>query len=566
MTALLTIPLQSPGSLGLSTEDQDTVLDPRYATVLDNCILSRNGRLESRKGYSKLNSAAATGTPDLDVVHSYVTNSGSEILLSTGGNLIWSGDTALTDVIAAGTVAGSITADNWQFQNFAGNTIAVQASHEPLWWDGSGTFEYLVDQNELWSVGAGTARTLGDVVIPAARNGLYYECTTTGTSDAAELDSGAWAWSTTVGGTTTETGGVVWTTREIQSGNAALSAFGRLWVISPDATTVYYSDLLIPSAFSGGSSGFIDLNTVWPKSNDTIVALAVHNNNLIILCEKSVVVYTNIDNIDNIYLVEVVSGIGCAARDSVQNIGEDVLWLSREGIRTLSRTVLQDNMPLNTLSSKVRTEIVATIEQEVGDVRSTYNEPLGLYIINFPTSKLMYVFDIRSIQQGQTVRPFIWNSINPLGLCTRLNSDLIFGLEGGFLGLYGTNLDDASTYIMKYRSGWIDPGSQGMEMIWKAMRVYLAASYDFDSTGTWTYDFNLSDASEVRSVLGGSTSEYNIAEYNIDEYGSGSSSNELNFNLTGTGELIKIGFQAVINAGSVGINKITLKAKKGKIN
>jgi len=562
MTALLTIPLQSPGSLGLSTEDQDTTLDHRYATVLDNCILSRNGRLESRKGYSKINGTAATGAPEIDVVHSYITNSGSEILVSVGGSKLWSGDSSLTDV--TGTV--TVTADDFQLQNFAGNTVAVQAAHEPLWWDGSGNFEYLVDQVATWIGGA--TYILGDIVTPTTRNGLYYECTTAGTTGTEPT------WSTTVGNTTTDNT-VTWTTREIQKSNAALSAFGRLWLVSPDGTTIHYSDLLIPSAFSGGSSGFIDLDTVWPKSNDTIVALAVHNNNLIILCENSVVVYTNIDDIGNIYLVEVVSGIGCAARDSVQNIGEDILWLSKEGIRTLSRTILQDNMPLNTLSSKVRTEIVSTIDQEVGDVRSTYNEKLGLYIINFPTSALMYVFDVRSVAQGQTVRPFIWNSLNPLGICTRLNSDLVFGLSGGFLGLYGTNLDDADTYIMKYQSGWIDPGSQGMEMIWKAMRIYLAASYNFDSTATWSYDFSLSDKSEIRSVLGGETYEYGIAEFGYDgavstvalsEYGSGSASNELNFPLTGAGELIKIGFQAVINNGAVGINKITLKAKKGKIN
>lgn len=165
MAALNTVPLQSPGSLGLNTEDGDSVLDHRFSTVAFNCVLSRNGRLESRKGWSKINSTAATGAPTLDVVHSYITDSGTEILVSAGGSKLWTGDTTLTD--STGTV--SVTADYWQFQNTQGKVIGAQSLHEPIWWDGSGTFEYLVDQNPAWL--ATTAKSLEDLNVPTTRNG-----------------------------------------------------------------------------------------------------------------------------------------------------------------------------------------------------------------------------------------------------------------------------------------------------------------------------------------------------------------------------------------------------------
>jgi hypothetical protein len=442
--------------------------------------------------------------------------------------------------------------------------IGVQALHEPVYWNGAGNFEYLVDQNTQWQ--ASTAYVLKDVVIPTTRNGFYYECTTAGTSAGSQP-----TWPTTVGSTVVD-GTATWTCREIQKSNVSLSAFGRLFLVSPDGTTIYYSDLLIPFDFSGGSSGSIDLDTVWPTSNDTVVALAVHNNNLVILCEKSVVIYSGADTLGesptSFALVETITNVGCAARDSVQNIGDDLLWLSSEGVRTLSRTILQNNMPLATASSQVRTELIAVIDQELDSdvIRSAYNEKEGLYLVNFPTVGQVYVFDVRLISQGQTIRPFIWDSINPYGLATRRNGDLIFGFAGGFLGKYNTYLDNASTYIMKFRSGWIDPGSQGKEMIWKAMRVYLNASFDFTSTGAWAYDFEIGEATETKAIEGSNVSEWNIAEYGIGEYGSGDADAELEFDLTGTGELIKVGFQAEINAGKVGINKITLKAKTGKLN
>lgn len=556
MAALNTVPLQSPGSLGLNTEDGDSVLDHRFSTVAFNCVLSRNGRLESRKGWSKINSTAATGAPTLDVVHSYITDSGTEILVSAGGSKLWTGDTTLTD--STGTV--SVTADYWQFQNTQGKVIGAQSLHEPIWWDGSGTFEYLVDQNPAWL--ATTAKSLEDLNVPTTRNGYYYECTTAGTTGGSEP-----TWSTTIGGTTVD-GSVTWTTREIPKSNVCLTAFGRNWLASADQSTVHYSDLLIPHAFSGGSSGSIDLNTVWTSSNDTIVALAVHNNNLVIFCTNSVVIYSGADNIGNLALVEVVDNIGCIARDSVQAVGDDLLYLSGEGVRTLSRTVLQDNMPLGTLSSNVRTEIIGTSQQQTAKeaIQSAYNETEGLYLLGFPLVGQVYAFDMRNFAQGQVVKPFIWDSIDPSGMTARLNGDLIFGFAGGFLGKYNTYLDNTSTYIMKYRSGWLDAGTNGMEMIWKKMRVYLYTEATITSTGSWGFDFETAERTDVKVSTATGLSEYNTAEYNIAEYGSGVTATELSFPIAGTGELVRIGYQVTVNSNKVGLNKITLQAKRGKVN
>lgn len=564
MTRASPISLQSPGSLGLNTEDQDDVLDHRYATTAYNCVLSRNGRIESREGWVALNSASLPGNPTIDVVHSYVSDSGTEVLVSAGGNKVFTGDTVLTD--STGSLA--VTEDNWQFQNAQGNCYGVQSLHEPIFWNGSGDFEYLVDQNTAWA--ASTVKAAGDLVIPTTRNGYYYECTTANTTNDTE---GEPAWSTTLGGTTTETDGVVWTTRQIPQSNVALTAYGRLWL--SDDTTIYYSDLLIPSSFDTGgttdvgSAGKIDLNTVWVTSNDSIVALSVHNNFLIILCKKSVIVYSGIDNITNLALSEVIENIGCMARDTVQSIGQDLLWLSEEGVRSLGRTILQNNMPLSTISEKVRSSIVSDSSSydDLSDVRSAYNERKGMYIITMPKNGLVYVFDVRLISK-QVIRPFIWNSINPYGAVTRRNGDLIFGMKSGKLGRYSGYLDNGLTYLMDYKSGWIDPGSNGMELIWKNMRFYIYSSYSLNVAGTWDYDFQTTESSQAKSLvpLAGSVSEYNIAEYGVDEYGYGESTVEVNFNLTGTGELIKIGFEAKINNGKVGVNKVTLKAKRGRIN
>ena len=263
---LRSITLQSPGTLGLNTQDSDDVQDPRFCTQAVNCVIAKNGLLESRKGFGKLNGSAATGTPTLDVVYSLIKNDGTEVIVSAGGNKLWSGTTSLADETGALTV----TVDNWQFQNYAGEVFGYNGTDAPVYWDGAAAAFLTIASK-------GTAA------------------------------------------------GVV-------ASGVHLSAYGRSWVV--DTTTISqinYSDLLVPEDFNGGSSGTIDLNVVWPYSNDEIIALAAHNNNLIIFCKKSIVIYANANNINNIYLVEVIKDIGCIARDSVQNIGDDILFLSKDG-------------------------------------------------------------------------------------------------------------------------------------------------------------------------------------------------------------------------------------------
>ena len=58
--------------------------------------------------------------------------------------------------------------------------------------------------------------------------------------------------------------------------NEVLAAFGRLFIAgnASNDTIIYWSDLLDGNAFSGGSSGNIDVAKAWPDGADKIVALA----------------------------------------------------------------------------------------------------------------------------------------------------------------------------------------------------------------------------------------------------------------------------------------------------
>lgn len=499
------ITLQSPGTLGLNTQDQDDVLDPRYATLANNCIISRNGNLESRKGAKKLNATAASGTPTLDVVFSYLLDDGTENIISAGGNKLWVGTTTLTDKTGALTV----TNDNWQFWNYKGEVFGYNGVDAPIYWDG----------------GAGAFVTIASKGTAA---------------------------------------GVI-------SAGIHLSAYGRSWVV--DTTTkslIKYSDLLVPEDFTGGSSGSVDIDTVWPYSNDTITALAVHNNYLVIFCQRSIVVYDGADDVTNFYLKEVISSNGCVARDSIQAIGNDLFYLANDGVRSLSRTILQPNMPLNDISAPIRDDIIESINAaDLGTVRSTYNEQEGFYLINFPGDK-QYVCDVRKAQEG-IFRWTTWDA-DIYGVCTSNSTDdaMYMGITAGYLTqydeYYDTDVSDGDVdqaYIVKYRSGWIDSGMNTAKAVWKRAVWYVASLLNLTLSTTWGFDFEEQENSHSYAFTGSPSTVYGTGVYGTDPYGAGYEKQKVKVPLSKTGSLIRLGFQSAVQGGKFAFNKVDLFMKTG---
>ena len=505
-TSLNDLILQSPGTLGLNTQNKDKVQDPQYSTQANNCVIGRNGLMEARKGFARLNSSAATGTPTLDVVYSYILDDGTEKYISCGGNKIWSGKTSLADETGGLTV----TDDNWQFQTYKGEVFGYNGTDAPIYWNG-------VAAAFLTIASKGTA------------NGIV---------------NSSWH----------------------------LAAWGRSWVgDTTSLTQINYSDLLVPEDFTGGSSGTVDLDTVWPGSNDVIVCGAAHNNNLVLFCEKSIVIYSGADDVTNFYLNEVITSNGCVARDSVQTVGNDLFYLANDGVRSLARTVIQDNMPMAEISADIRDDIIDSINAETGNkIRSTYNEKEGFYAITFPTVGKTYVCDVRLASQGK-FRWTTWDAtIYSLCSSNRGTDEMYAGLAGGFYSQYtGYNDTNTSTgavdanYTVTYRSGWVDSGLNTAKAVWKRAVWYISSLISRQIIITWAFDFEETENSHALSVEGGAASVYGTAVYGVDIYGSKASRKPISVPLSKTGSIIRLGFQSVVDGGNFSFNKIDLFAKLG---
>jgi hypothetical protein len=64
---------------------------------------------------------------------------------------------------------------------------------------------------------------------------------------------------------------------------------------------------------------------------------------------------------------------------------------------------------------------------------------------------------------------------------------------------------------------------------------------------------------------GNNASEYNIAEYGIGEYSGGLSILEARVNLGGSGRVVKLGIETVVEGSPISIQKVELFFKTGKV-
>jgi hypothetical protein len=514
--ALQIASVSAPGFFGLNTQDSPLDLASGFALNATNCIIDQYGRIGARKGWSKVNSSSGNlGSNAVGVIHELVQVDGTLTVLFAGNNKLFklSSSTVSELTYGGGGTAPTITASNWSCASLNGITYFFQEGHDPLIFD------------------------------PAVSTTTYRRVS--------------------------EKSGYAGT---VPSGNIVISAYGRLWVAdtTTDNTTVSFSDILAGHIWTGGTSGTLDINRVWPNGADNISGLAAHNNFLIIFGSRQILVYSGATTPSSITLYDTVGGIGCIARDSIQNTGKDVLFLSNSGVRSFARTIVEKSAPLGDLSKNVRTDLINIINGEtLANVKSVYSEKEAFYLLTLPSVKEVYCFDTRVQLQDGSFRVTTWDSIEPSSLLSRRNGDLLIG-KIGYIGLYSTYLDDSASYRMLYYTNHTDIGSQSVTSILKRLRVVVIGGTNQYVTVKWAFDFTSNYQSVNVLIPTQGISEYGIAEYGANgvplaQYSSGILIQDLMASASGSGKVVQTGYEATISGSALSIQKIEIQSKDGKM-
>ena len=504
--------LSAPGFYGLNTEDSPLDLGAGFALVATNCILDQYGRIGARKGWTRVNSSSGNlGANDVGVIHELVQNDGTLTVLFAGNNKIFKlgASNAVTELTyGGGGTAPTITASNWQCASLNGIAYFFQTGHDPLIYD------------------------------PAVSTTTYRRVS--------------------------EKSGYVAT---VPQANIAISAFGRLWVANTasDKVTISFSDLIAGHVWGGGTSGTLDVSRVWPNGADEVMGLAAHNDFLFIFGKKQILVYSGASTPASLVLSDTVGSIGCIARDTIQSIGTDVVFLSDSGVRSLMRTIQEKSAPLRDLSKNVRFDLASSLAGEtLANLKSVYSEKEAFYLLVLPGTFQVYCFDTKQSLQDGASRVTKWDNISPTSLRSLRNGDLYIG-KNGYIGKYGGYIDDTLSYRFLYYTNNADLGNPNQISILKNITAIVIGGSNQFLTIKWGFDYSGAYQSENVLIPTQASFEYGIGEYAIADFTSGIPIKALTSNASSAGKIIQTGYEATINGTQLSIQKIEIQAKEGKI-
>ena len=547
---LLAASIAAPAFFGLNTQESVVTLQQGFALQADNCVIDKFGRLGARKGWQLLSTAKDTVADgnvatNLLGLSNFIEVTGAETRLSWSVDKFYKGTQDLTTLTP--TTADTISTGNWQSATLNDHHYFFQRGYLPLVYTNSG--------------GADTFQSIAT------------HAQVTGTPPSA---------------------------------NTVLAAYGRLWAAdtTADKTTVSFTDVLNGAKWSGGTSGSINIAAVLTQGADEIVALGAHNGYLIIFCKNNIIIYGDGDNFNagittsSLTLVEVIEGVGCIARDSVQNTGEDILFLSNTGVRSLNRTVQEKSQPMRDISKNVRDDIIQAINSEVmANVKSVYSPTNAFYLLTFPSTiaQQTFCFDTRQALEDGSFRVTVWPEFTPTGLLS-YGSDLLFAQPNG-IAKYNGYQDDGVAYPMAYYSNYFDLDMPNINKIVKRLTATTVGATGQSFSLKVGYEYSPVYYSETFTVESGTIYEYGIAEYgpspSVTPYtvtwdaggiapdnwiaGSGTSVaseaefvgavlvNKQSSPARGAGNTLQIGFTTTIDGKPISLQKISIYAKQGKV-
>ena len=515
---LISASIASPAFYGLNTQESGVTLQEGFALHADNCIIDKQGRLSARKGWTT-QTASIGGVADDNInvgllgLADFKDITGTNTRLSWSATKFYKGTTDLTEQTPTLAAGDSITEGNWQSATLNDHQFFFQRGNEPL-----------IYTNESAS--------------------LEFEAY----SEHAHATSG-WP-----------------------EANTVLAAYGRLWAAdtSTNKTTVYFTTVLDGAKFSTGTSGTLDISSVLTQGMDEIVALGAHNGYLIIFCKNNIIIYGDGDNFQlgmttsSLTLVEVIEGVGCIARDSVQNTGEDILFLSNTGVRSLNRTVQEKSQPMRDISKNIRNDIIQAVEMENVDlIKSVYSPNNAIYLLVLPTARQTFCFDTRAAMEDGSFRVTSWPAFSPKGFLSA-GADIFMATTDG-VAQYRGYQDNGVSYEMSYFSSYFDLGLPNTNKMVKKITATTVGATGQTFTLKMGYDYSPIYYSQVFTLYSGTIYEYGTAEYNISEYAGAILINDQSAPASGSGNILQVGFTATIDGAALSLQKLSIYAKQGKV-
>ena len=426
--------IAAPGFLGINTEESSIGMNPAFASVADNCVIDKKGRIAARKGYTAVstNGSSVLGSSrGIEAVFEFTSFAGAKVVFSAGNNKIFHGTTTLTECTLP--VGYTITANNWKIVSLNDDVFFYQRGHTPL-------------------KSASGSTTLTEVSgAPQANEaisafGRIWACDVTGNKHTIYVSD----------------------------------------LLDPDNFTSGSFTIDVSKFWPEGYDELVALT----EHNGLFMAFGKHSVLIYDGAQGGAGAGGGATTADaTIFLKDTIEGVGCIERDSVQATGNDILFLSNRGLMSLGRIIQEKSLPLRDVSKNVRTDLMqAVLATTTNPVKSVYSADDAFYLLTIPDANITYVFDVRTPMQDGSFRATTWSGIMPLSFVDLVDDGFYMGLSTGIVK-YGGYQDGSDTYQLRYFSNPLDFQSPGIIKFLKKINLTVEGGANAQATLHWAYDY-----------------------------------------------------------------------------
>jgi hypothetical protein len=432
-------------------------------------------------------------------IYTHVNNAGTETILSAAAGKIYSGTATLTERRDySGT---STTLNSWQFASLSSKIFGAQAGVAPFCMNES---------------------TFANVAFT----------------------------------------GAPWT----NSPNVFIAASGRMWAADDAAGsnsyTLWWSNLLDGTVWNAGDAGSLNVQKVWPTGQDSIKAVVVWQDRVIIFGLNNILLYTlpSDRNPASMTLTDTISNLGCVARDSVIVVNGDLYFLAQDGYYKITRLAqVTSLMAAVKVSANVADDFKDSLTGEtLHKVRAGYNPTQKLLVLALPTGNKTWCFhpDRLVPANEDTKIPAVTDWTNSAvafrGFCFDKDGNWYCAMRNGIGKYTGYTPDGASNaYNFEFYTLW--NAMQDERRLKDLKNFAMALETDSGQTGTfrWQQDYK---AGTVRT-----------ASFTCDstDFAEAPGIGVVKGQLGGSCNTAKFGFTTAINGDKVGLHSLRIYAKPG---
>lgn len=356
--------------------------------------------------------------------------------------------------------------------------------------------------------------------------------------------------------------GAPWT----NSPNVILAASGRLWAADDAAGsnryTLWFSNLLDGTVWNAGDAGSLNVQRVWPGGQDSIIAVSVYQDRVVIFGTNNILLYQlpADRNPANMTLIDSISNLGCIARDSAVVAGVDLYFLARDGYYRIPRLAQQTSLlSAQRVSKLVADDFVADYASEtLHKVRAGLNPNERHLVVAFPTANKTWCFHLDryvpadEIEKVPAVTDWTNTAVAFRGFAYDASGNWYCAMRNGIGKYTGYTPDGASNaYTFDFYNQWSSLQDETRTKNLKNFAMTLET--DSGQTGTFRWQTDYKE---------GTTRTYSWTADSVD-FAEAPGKGVVRGQLGGECQVGRFGFTTTINGDKVGIHSMRIYAKPG---